>query len=451
MQLNQSPVQFVHNLGLGIELDFDLGRRLVNQVDSLVRQEAVGNVAVAQLGRRDDGRVGDIDAVVHLVALLEAPQNRHGGFHGGLTDQDFLEAALQRGVFFDVLAVFIEGGGTHAMELAAGQRGLEHIAGIHGALGLASAHHGVQFINKNNGLALILRQVFEHVFQALFELAPELGTGQQRGHVQRQHALAFERIRHLPGHDALGQALHDGGFPDARLADEHRVVLGAPLQHLDGAADFVVPADHRVELASPGALGQVHAVFFERFALILGVCAVHALPAAHGRNGCVQAFAVQAQRLHRLGKVGFGLAQRHQKQLAGDKLVAALDGLFFGGLQQADHVASDLHLFLALHLGQFFHGRVRLRQQHRHVDASALQQGFGPVLLAQHGRQHVAGLDIGMVLAQGGALGFAQRFLEFGGQFVNSHGAVLRLDRSLGPLADFQAKALRRACLKSRQ
>ena len=143
MQLNQSPVQFVHNLWLGIELDFDLGRRLVNQVDSLVRQEAVGNVAVAQLGRRDDGRVGDIDAVVHLVALFEAPQNSHGGFHGGLADQDFLEAALQRGVFFDVLAVLIKGGGAHAMELAAGQRGLEHIARVHGTLGLASAHHGV--------------------------------------------------------------------------------------------------------------------------------------------------------------------------------------------------------------------------------------------------------------------------------------------------------------------
>jgi hypothetical protein len=36
------------------------GRRLVDEVDRLVGQEAVGDVAVAQLGRGDDGRVGDV-------------------------------------------------------------------------------------------------------------------------------------------------------------------------------------------------------------------------------------------------------------------------------------------------------------------------------------------------------------------------------------------------------
>jgi hypothetical protein len=41
----------------------------------------------------------------------------------------------------------------------------------------------------------------------------------------------------------------DGGLAHARLADQHRVVLGAALQDLDGAADLVVAADHRVELA----------------------------------------------------------------------------------------------------------------------------------------------------------------------------------------------------------
>ena len=41
----------------------------------------------------------------------------------------------------------------------------------------------------------------------------------------------------------------DRGLADAGLADQHRVVLGAPLQHLDRAADLVVAADHRIELA----------------------------------------------------------------------------------------------------------------------------------------------------------------------------------------------------------
>ena len=61
--------------------------------------------------------------------------------------------------------------------------------------------------------------------------------------------LFFERIGHLAVDDALRQAFDDRRLADARLADQHRVVLGAPLQHLDGAADLVVAADHRVELA----------------------------------------------------------------------------------------------------------------------------------------------------------------------------------------------------------
>ena len=74
---------------------------------------------MAQFGGGHDGRVGDVDAVVHLVALFKAAQNRDSSFHRGLSDQDFLEPALKGRVFFDVLAVFVQGGGAHAMQLSA--------------------------------------------------------------------------------------------------------------------------------------------------------------------------------------------------------------------------------------------------------------------------------------------------------------------------------------------
>ena len=50
--------------------------RLVDQVDRLVGQEAVGDVAVRERRRGDDRRVLDAHAVVDLVALLEAAQDR---------------------------------------------------------------------------------------------------------------------------------------------------------------------------------------------------------------------------------------------------------------------------------------------------------------------------------------------------------------------------------------
>ena len=65
------------------------------------------------------------------------------------------------------------------MQFSAGQRRLEHIACIHRAFGLAGTHHGVQLIDKDDGLAFVFRQIFEYIFQAFFKLATEFGTRQE--------------------------------------------------------------------------------------------------------------------------------------------------------------------------------------------------------------------------------------------------------------------------------
>ncbi len=61
--------------------------------------------------------------------------------------------------------------------------------------------------------------------------------------------MSFEAVGHVAVDDAQRQTFDDGGLADAGLADQHRIVLGAARQHLDGAADFLVAADHRIELA----------------------------------------------------------------------------------------------------------------------------------------------------------------------------------------------------------
>ena len=76
--------------------------------------------------------------------------------------------------------------------------------------------------------------------------------------------LPRKRLRDVAGDDALRESLDDGGLADAGLADEHGVVLGAPGQHLDDAADLGVAPDDRVELALAGARGEVDAVLLQR-------------------------------------------------------------------------------------------------------------------------------------------------------------------------------------------
>jgi hypothetical protein len=69
-------VEPVHCFRLGIDLHLDPRRRLVDQVDRLVRQEPIGDVAMRELRGGDDRRIGDLDAVVNLVAFLQTAQDR---------------------------------------------------------------------------------------------------------------------------------------------------------------------------------------------------------------------------------------------------------------------------------------------------------------------------------------------------------------------------------------
>ena len=79
-----------------------------------------------------------------------------------LADEHLLEAALERRVLLDVLAVFVERGRADAMQLAARERGLEHVAGVHRAFGLAGADHGVQLVDEQDDLAFLLGEIVEH-------------------------------------------------------------------------------------------------------------------------------------------------------------------------------------------------------------------------------------------------------------------------------------------------
>jgi hypothetical protein len=94
-------------------------------------------------------RVGDLDARGGVrIAFLQAAQDRDGRLHARLVDQHLLEAALERGILLDVLAVLVEGRGADAVQFATRQRRLEHVAGVDGAFGLAGADHRVHLVDE---------------------------------------------------------------------------------------------------------------------------------------------------------------------------------------------------------------------------------------------------------------------------------------------------------------
>ena len=318
-----------------VELHAQAACGLIDQVDSLVGQEAVGDVAVGEVGGGHERAIGDVYAVEDLVLLLEATKDRDGILDGGLGDHHGLETTSERRVLLDVLAVFVKRSRADCVQVATGERRLEDVAGVHGALGGTRAHDGVELIDEQDDLALGLLHFLEHSLQAVLELAAVLGAGDQRAHVELDEVAIAQRARHVAGHDTLGDALDDGRLADARLANEHGVVLGAAGQNLDGTANLIGTADDRVELAGAGQVADVATVLLQRLKLRLVLGRRHAVIAAQLLVDLLDALLGHAGVAQNAASLALILGKCHQQMLGHHKTVAHLGGLFLGLLDHA--------------------------------------------------------------------------------------------------------------------
>ena len=217
-----------------------------------------------------------------LVFVLQPAQDRDGVLDRRLRDEHRLEPACQCGVLFDVLAVLVERGGADAVQFAPRQCRLQQIGRIHGAVGLAGADQGVHLVDEQDDAALGRGDFLQDGLQPLLELAAVFGAGNHRAHVERQQLLVLQALRHVAVENSQRQTLDDGGLADAGFADQHRIVLGAPGQHLDGAADFLVAPDHRIELAVACGLGQVAGIFLQCVIGVLGGGGIRGAALAQG-------------------------------------------------------------------------------------------------------------------------------------------------------------------------
>ena len=189
LQLENAPLEVFQLLRHRFDLSAELGGGLVDQVDRFVGQKAVGDVAVGKDGGGDEGGILDADTVVDLVPFPQSTKDGNGVLHGGLLDEDGLEAAFEGSVLLDVFPIFVKGGGTDAVELPAGEHGLEHVARIHRALRLAGADDGVDLVDEEDDAALRLGDLVEDGLEAFLELPAELGPGDESAEVERDNAL----------------------------------------------------------------------------------------------------------------------------------------------------------------------------------------------------------------------------------------------------------------------
>src|SRR5207247_1370935 len=242
----------------------------------------------------------------------------------------------------------------------------------------------------------------QHRLQALLELAAVLRPGEQRRQVEHQQALALQALGHFAVDDALRQAFDDRGLADARLADQHRVVLGAALQDLDAAADLVVAADDRVELALAGPVGQVERVLRESLALPLVTLGRNCFSTPDLLDGFLKRLPVNPGGLQDPSGLPLVRPGGQEEQLRGNVLVAALLRFLVGDVEELSEVARHHYLARgAFHLGQARNGVGKSLLESIRISARlADKPGHSPVLLAQESGEQVLGLHVLVVLAQ---------------------------------------------------
>ena len=281
LELPHGAVGLVELERARVDLHLQARRGLVDEVDRLVGELPVGDVAVGEDRGGDERAVANPDAVVRLVLLLQPAQDRDRVRDRGLADEDGLEAALERGVLLDVLAVLVERRRADRAQLSAGEHRLQHLGRVDGSFGGPGADDRVQLVDEENDLAFRVLDLGEDGLEPLLELAAVLRPGQERADVERPDALALQALGDVAGDDPLREPLGDRGLADTGLADQDGVVLRPAREHLDHAADLLVAPDDGVELALLGGLGQVAAELGERLVGALGILARDPPAAAH--------------------------------------------------------------------------------------------------------------------------------------------------------------------------
>ncbi len=212
----------------------------------------------------------------------------------------------------------------------------------------------------------------------------------------------------------------DRRLADARLADEHGIVLRAARQHLDDAADLLVAADDGIELSLARGLGEIAREALERLVLVLGILVGHAVRAPHLLEGFEQRLAVGPNGAQQREALRFlDRREREQQVLGADVLVLERLGLFLGLVEHLIELAGERRVAAAALLGIARSLLLDLGSQVADVRADLLQErNDDPFFLAEQGEEQVAIVDEGIAGAAGEAEGFLDGIACFDGELV---------------------------------
>ena len=266
----------------------------------------------------------------------------------------------------------------------------------------------MHFVDEQHDITAFSADFIEHALQAFLEFTAIFRPGDQRPHVERHQAFVLQPVGHIAIGDAQREAFDHRCLADAGFADENRVVLGPPRQHLNGTADFLVAADNRIKLAITRGLREVTRIFVERIEIGLGPRGVGAAPLAGGFDNRVERLSRYPRCCQRLaGECGRRQRQRHQQPLDGDKTVLCLGGDLFGLVEHTNRIIVPIERLgaAARHLRDLGERLVgHLRRGFGAAAGSSDQIGGHAFFILEQGLEHMFGGDALVVVANGDGL-----------------------------------------------
>src|SRR4029078_3893611 len=123
----------------------------------------------------------------------------------GLLHLNGLEAALERGILLEVLAVLVERGRTDGLPLTAGEQRLQDAGRVDRALGSTRADERVDLVDEGDDVAAGA-DLLGDLLQALLEVTAVARPGDERSEVERVELLVLEGFGHVAAAERLGEA-----------------------------------------------------------------------------------------------------------------------------------------------------------------------------------------------------------------------------------------------------
>ncbi len=158
-----------------------------------------------------------------------------------------------------MLPILLDGGSPHASQLTAGQSRLQHIGGINRPFGSTRPHERMHLIDEEDDFPLRISNLFEECFESILKFSSVFCPCNQGAHVKGHDPFIFQGFRDVPLNNSLGKTFHNGCLTHPGFPYEHWIVFGSAGEDLDDPPNFVISANHRVQIPFGGYGCQIPA------------------------------------------------------------------------------------------------------------------------------------------------------------------------------------------------